>query len=434
MYQRGSEFILRLESSKVFFSGTSFLLANVIKINLAVLREYAPREAPVWVSVRVNTFDKGTLDCTVLEFNPSNRYRFDSQYVDVSDINRLLLGGTDTPRLLRLTDAGTRTKDTGSLGSSPRQSVSAGWTVPQKKVSCIELPTSQVTVEEPEVVYTEEFEFHFYEMRIVDSAAIFKSYFPIPGTFKVIELELRVENDFLRPEFDSIKNYLKNFLKVKSVKVSAMIRCRGATVLSVDAASVEVTSITSDLLDTIKYWYIKRELRATDEKTGLVTVDDLFEKVKGSGLQPADRQFVDDILTVKRLKHAEHMQYLAGLHLCDLMKLQMQKKPFAFVCFVSGMQGCFFVLETLDKADATYLWKLQATEAELRQNVRRIRDAFLPVEQDISLIRDQGRNPYRNNPPANFFFVRHDYTSSDGFTAWKIGLHEVLDGEDRFER
>jgi hypothetical protein len=243
-----------------------------------------------------------------------------------------------------------------------------------------------------------------------------------------VELELRVENSFLCPEFDSIKQYLKNFLKVKSVKVTATICCRGSEVLSVDAVSAEVAAITSHLLDTVKYWYIKRELRAAEEKSGLVTVDDLFEKVRGSGLQPADSQFVDDLLTVKRLKHAEHMQYLSGLHLYDLMKLRMQKKPFAFVCFVAGKQDCFFVLETLDKADATYFWKLNATEEQVRQNRQLIPEAFIQVEQDISLIRDHGRHPYRKDAPENFTFVEHDYKSKDGLAEWKAALHQVLDG------
>lgn len=428
MFAANTQIVLRLEAEGAFFSANDFLSADAIKINLATLREYAPKDVPIEVLVRVNAFENGTLDCTILEFNPRHRYRFESQRVDVFCVTRLLLSGTDTPRLLRLTDTGARSKNTGPCNHTLRRPTGSVHSHPEEQVS-----DHPVVIADPDVVYAREFEFPFYDMHIAEGAAFFKTWFPIPGTLKAVELEIRVDNSFLRPEFDSIKQYLKNFLKVKSVKVAATIRCQGSTVISVDAASAEVSAITPDLLDTVKYWYIKRELRATEEKAGLVTVDELFEKVKGSGLQPADSQFIDDLLAVKGLKHAEHMQYLSGLHLYDLMRLRMQKKPFAFVCLVSGKAGCFFVLETVDKTDATYLWKLPAPETELRQNVRMIREAFLPVEQDISLIRDQGRNPYRNDPPSNFFFVRHDYTSSDGFMAWKTGLHQVLDGESRFE-
>ncbi len=429
MFSSGKQIILRLEAEGAFFSDGSCLFANAIKINLATLRKYAPKDVPIEVLARVNAFENGTLDCTILEFNPHNRYRRESQRVDVSCITQLLLSGTDTPRLLRLTDTGARTKDTGSLGYTSRRPASFFQPNPESS-----LPDHPAAVAEPDTVYVREFEFPFYNMRIAEGAAFFKSWLPVPGTLKAVELEMQVENSFLQPEFDSIKQYLKNFLKVKSVKVTATIRCHGSEVVSVDAASTEVAAITSDLLDTVRYWYIKRELRATEEKDGLVTVDELFEKERGSGLQPTDRQFINDLLMIKRLKHSEHMQHLSGLHLCDLMKLHIQKKPVAFVCLVSGKAGCFFALETLDKTDATYLWQIPASEVELRKNIRLIREAFLPVEQDISLIRDQGRNPYRNNPPDNFFFVRHDYASPEGFAAWKTELHQVLNGGRRPER
>lgn len=276
-------------------------------------------------------------------------------------------------------------------------------------------------VELPIVEHKQEYKFRFKDMQIVDGAALFNTYFEIPRFRRLVSLELRVENDFLRAEFDSIKGYLSKCLKRKTIVVSAIIRCQGSEVVSIEAEAPLVAKITADLLDEVKYQFIKRELRRTDEESGLVTVDELFEKVKESGLQPSDRQFIDDLIAVKKLKHAEHVRHLSDMHLHDLMKLRIQTQPFAFVCFVPGRRGCFFVLETLDKTDATYLWRLDATEDEVRKNCHLISEALAQTEQEISLIRDHGRDPYRKDAPDNFHLVLHDYESDDGTQLGKRG-------------
>jgi hypothetical protein len=267
-------------------------------------------------------------------------------------------------------------------------------------------------------------------MKIEMGAAIFKAEFKIPTFLRTVAIELRVENEFLKPEMDTIKAYLSKCLKCKMVEVEATIRCQGSEVVSVAASSETVAAITSDLFGAVNQVVIREGLRKTVHENKLVTVDDLFKSVKNSGLNLSDRQFMNELMKMKGFKHSEHMEYLSSQHLYDLMRLRMQAKPFAFICLLSGKRGYYFVLESVNKQDATYLWRVEVSEAEAMKNPSLLRTAFLQVEEAMSWIRAEGRNPYRNAAPDNFTFIEHDYQSDDGFLAWKNALHRVLDGED----
>jgi len=51
------------------------------------------------------------------------------------------------------------------------------------------------------------------------------------------------------------------------------------------------------------------------------------------------------------------------------------------------------------------------------------------VEQEISIIRTEGRKVYKANTSDDFTAIWHDYESEDGFAVWKDRLHQVLDGD-----
>jgi len=291
------------------------------------------------------------------------------------------------------------------------------------------MPEAPKPRELPVVEYKQAYRFNFADMKIEMGAAIFKAEFKIPTFLRTVAIELRVENEFLKPEMDTIRAYLSKSLKCKMVEVSATIRSQGAEVVSVEASSETVAAIASDLFGEVNQVVIREELKNAIHEDKLVTVDDLFKSVKNSGLNLSDRQFVDELMKMKGFKHSEHMEYLSSQHLCDLMRLRMQTKPFSFVCLLAGKRGCFFVLESVNKTDATYLWRVDATEAESQQNPSLLRAAFAQVEEAISWIRAEGRNPYRNAAPDNFSYIEHDYTSADGFETWKQRLRSIMDGE-----
>lgn len=88
------------------------------------------------------------------------------------------------------------------------------------------------------------------------------------------------------------------------------------------------------------------------------------------------------------------------------------------------------MLESVNKQDATYLWRVDVSEADARKNRSKLRTAFIEVDEAISQIRAEGRNLYKKEAPEHFCYIEHDYQSDDGFLAWKNALHRVLDGED----
>ncbi len=85
--------------------------------------------------------------------------------------------------------------------------------------------------------------------------------------------------------------------------------------------------------------------------------------------------------------------------------------------------------QALNRKDATYLWRLNATEEELRADRNLLRREFAWVEQEITIISDEGRDSYRKDAHENFHLVRHEYEKEDGFATWKMRLHQILDGE-----
>lgn len=432
MYYTGQNLILRLEANGAFFSEGAFLPAERIKINLATLRNYVPKDVPSWVLVRVNAFGAGRLDCSILTFNPKGRSPFNRNQLDVSGVRRLLLGGSNTPKLLRLTDTGPRFGSNKTSVSKSRYSASSQRVVPAPRHVLPPPAREQPSPREyPVCDYQQEYTFRIDEMKIVDGAALFDANFVMPR-FRMVRLELRVENDFLESDFEYIKPYIAKRLRRLTLTVSATIQTKGAEVVGVLATSELVDQITPELIERVRLWQIRRALNKAGGDEELVTVDDIFqeEALEKSNIKPTDEQFVKDILAIKKPKHAEQTRYLSARHVHTVMRLRWVKQQGAFLFLLPGKKDSFLILEKLNSAEATYLWRLHAKGAQLGDDRGLLKQKFEWVEQEISIISTEGRKVYKANAPEDFVRIRHDYESKDGFAVWKDRLHQILDAED----
>jgi hypothetical protein len=94
--------------------------------------------------------------------------------------------------------------------------------------------------------------------------------------------------------------------------------------------------------------------------------------------------------------------------------------PFAFVFLLGGEHQYHIVMETLDTEEATYIWHVPKSVAELK-------NALQAVENDLNKIRNDGRQEFLKSTPAHFSRILHDYSDDrKGFVIWKDDLEERL--------
>jgi len=117
-------------------------------------------------------------------------------------------------------------------------------------------------------------------------------------------------------------------------------------------------------------------------------------------------------------------------HRSDLIRLRIVRSPFSFLCFLSGQSGGFFVWETLDGTDATYVWTLARPIAYyLDGNKKELRRTLEEVEANIDFIHAAGRNEYLQEKHEKFTRIIHNYQDGDGFLKWKDRIEKLQDGD-----
>jgi DNA helicase TIP49 (TBP-interacting protein) len=87
---------------------------------------------------------------------------------------------------------------------------------------------------------------------------------------------------------------------------------------------------------------------------------------------------------------------------------------------LAGENQFHIVLETLDSEEATYLWQIEKDKTQLRYQLKLI-------DEQLSIIRNRGRQTFLDTKPENFSRILHDYTDSQkGFIIWKDLLEERI--------
>jgi hypothetical protein len=77
-------------------------------------------------------------------------------------------------------------------------------------------------------------------------------------------------------------------------------------------------------------------------------------------------------------------------------------------------------METLHTEEATYIWHFS-------KNVHELRNRLKEVDQNLNLIRNEGRQSFLEKKPINFDRILHDYSDErKGFIVWKDQLEEQL--------
>ena len=232
-------------------------------------------------------------------------------------------------------------------------------------------------------------------------------------------LEFQVENMVIRPEFEVLKPYFIKALKSKNVSVAIFVEFENGKLVSQSALSTDIEHINKEVVEGVKFQFLNKGLlkQFTPKKQNILTSDELQERGK---IYANAEELLNEILKNKQYKHSQHIQYLADRHESRVMKIRFVLNPFSFLFLLVGEQSYFIVLETLDTEEATYIWHTPKYKATLIEEVKQI-------DNQLSIIREKGRQAFLEINPENFTRILHDYSDNKkGFILWKSAIEELI--------
>ncbi len=245
----------------------------------------------------------------------------------------------------------------------------------------------------------------------------------VPVSISTIKTTIEIVNEYVRPEFEVIKDYISKTLKTTSVIVDVKIKHDRRNVLSSHGTSEEINSINQEIIDTVRFEFVKREYRKFkgDEGNSMLTIDNLKQSNPDVGaLLNDDAALMNELLKIESTRHYLHLKYLSKKHAASILKLRFILQPFSFIFLVEGQKKYHLAWETLDTDEATYLWHIDKTKDALRAAVNEI-------EIELSKMKLNGRQSYLNIAPEHFSRIIHDYSDvNKGFIDWKDTLEGRL--------
>ncbi|MDQ6812420.1 MAG: hypothetical protein M3040_01570 [Bacteroidota bacterium] len=215
-------------------------------------------------------------------------------------------------------------------------------------------------------------------------------------------------------------------LKKKLIVTAIEIRYTEKEVLSVKATSEDIDKINENIIDNVRFEFVKREIFASRRKNENIpvinTIDTLIKNphFKAGNLYQSDQQLIDDLLAIKNSKHYQHLQFLSSKHLSSILKVRFVLEPFSFLFLLSGDNNYYIVWETLNSEEATYLWHFEKSIEALRTGLKQI-------EVILHEIKVTSKQDYLKKEHENFSRIIHDYSDNNkGIIEWKSALEERL--------
>ena len=112
--------------------------------------------------------------------------------------------------------------------------------------------------------------------------------------------------------------------------------------------------------------------------------------------------------------------YLAQRHDSPTLKIRFVLSPFSFVFLLAGEEQFHIVLETLDTEEATYVWHIP-------KDIQTLKIKLKEIDQQLSIIKNNGRQVLLETQPENFNRILHDYSDDKkGFIVWKGVLEAFM--------
>ncbi len=241
-------------------------------------------------------------------------------------------------------------------------------------------------------------------------------------------IEFRVHNQHIREEFDAIKNYFGNILKVKKFQFDITASIINREIGDIQVISMDIDRIDDKLIESVKLEIVKSITNKRFEDDGqkaLLTIDDLFDIVTENKLEANvffedERLFFEDLLHISATKHYKQLRFLSDKHAYSIMRLRFIIRPFSFIFLIQGEDKFYIVWETLNTTEATYIWQEKSDLSALKTALK-IVDGII---RDIKLF---GKTGYLVKEENNFIRIYHDYSDPiTGFAKWKNEIEEAM--------
>jgi hypothetical protein len=234
-------------------------------------------------------------------------------------------------------------------------------------------------------------------------------------------IDFEIKNEFIKKEFDALKEYFEKIFKRKTIEVKAEVKVKGGEVISAIARNEQMEGIDKNLIEEVNLSRVKKIEKEFREQE-LLTLEDLKEKAKEKKISGVELitdidELLEEILNYSKSKHYDHVRYLSKQHNADSMRLRFTVKPFSFLFLISNGDNNYYIWETLETQEATYIWSFNR-EYSLQQQ-------FKEVKQILDEINTTGKQEYLSKAKDNFIKILHDY-SPNGFEKWKQELHEKI--------
>lgn len=232
-------------------------------------------------------------------------------------------------------------------------------------------------------------------------------------------VEFQLENIEVRPEFGVLKPYFIKVLKSKTITVDVAVEYEEAKIVSQLAYSPDLQRINKKLIESVKFHFLQNRIfsKTADKKKNILKSEELLEN---QNVIIDGEELIKKILTSGDFLHTRQIHYLISRHESEIIKIRFVLQPFSFVFLLAGTERYFFVLETLDTQEATYIWNTPKSITSLYEKIDLI-------DRQLGIIREKGRQAFLENHPDNFTRVIHDYSNeSKGFIAWKAAIEEIV--------
>ncbi len=236
------------------------------------------------------------------------------------------------------------------------------------------------------------------------------------------EVEFEIENTEMRPEFDVLKPYFVKVLKTKNIKVDVFAQFENGMLNSYFATSADIQKINREIIDSVKFKFVSKDIigKMPIGEENLLNMEQLQGNKTATQLYHSEEQLLDDLLTLKNVRHGKQLRYLSNKHESSILKIRFVLSPFSFVFLINGTQQYHIVLETLDTEEATYIWHIDKGNTHLSRKLKQIDEA-------LGVIRTKGRQTYIESIPQEFSRILHDYSDDrKGFIIWKDLLEERI--------
>lgn len=231
--------------------------------------------------------------------------------------------------------------------------------------------------------------------------------------------EFHIENMEIRPELEVLKPYFVKVLKSRTINVEISAEFERGKLIAQNAISSDIERINEEIVEGVKIQFLNKELigRNKFHEKNVLTAEELQNQEK---LFNDAEQILQQILVNRNYKHSAHVLFLAEKHKSQIMKIRFVLQPFSFVFLLAGKDHHYIVLETLDTEEATYIWKTGKSKTS-------VINAVMKIDNQLTFIRENGRQMYLETNPKDFSRILHDYSDDKkGFINWKSQLEEIL--------